>query len=207
MRSSNDRKTKTSVRLNRYLAQCGIGSRRKCDELIASGHIFCNGERVTAMGLRINADSDRIEYHGKAVKVVQGLRYFALYKPREVMVTANDPQGRTTVYDLLVKAGYDSGNLRYVGRLDYQSEGLLLITSDGDLVHALTHPRYKIKKVYQVKAGRKLLTEDIQALLEGIVSNGQLLRAGAIRELSSPEPGRKQFWYEIDLFEGKNRQC
>jgi 23S rRNA pseudouridine2605 synthase len=80
------------------------------------------------------------------------------------------------------------------------------LTNDGDLVHALTHPRFHIKKVYQVKVGRRLTSEEITALQEGVYSNGQLLRAGAVRELSTPESSRKQFWYEIDLFEGKNRQ-
>ena len=194
------------VRLNRYLAQCGIGSRRKCDELIASGHIYCNGTRVTEMGSKVNPDSDRIEYRGRVVKRIAALEYWAWYKPREVMVTARDPQGRPTVYTELEKTGREVRHLRYMGRLDYQSEGLLLLTNDGDLIHALTHPRYHIKKTYQVKLERRLTSDEISQLMEGVSSEGQLLRAGAVRQLSIPETKRVQYWYEIDLYEGKNRQ-
>lgn len=194
------------MRLNRFLAQCGVGSRRKCDELIATGHIYCNGERVVALGVKVDPVKDRIEYHGKQVKRVHALEYIAYYKPREVVVTADDPEERRTVYQYIKEKWRDCDHLRYIGRLDYQSEGLLLFTNDGDLIHALTHPRFKIKKVYQVKAERQLTQEEISRLLAGVTSDDQLLRAGAVRSLSVPEPGRVQFWYEIDLFEGKNRQ-
>ena len=194
------------IRLNRFLAQCGLGSRRTCDDLISSGHIYCNGVAVVEMGLRVDPATDRIEYHGKQVRVLRGFEYVAYYKPREVMVTAQDPQGRTTIYEAIGAGGRDVLHLRYVGRLDYQSEGLLLLTNDGDLLHALTHPRFHVKKVYQVKAERLLTPAECAALTGGVESEGQLLRAGAVRQLSQPEGDRKQFWYEIDLYEGKNRQ-
>lgn len=194
------------IRLNRFLAQCGLGSRRSCDELISSGHIYCNGVAVVEMGLRIDPATDRIEYHGKQIKVLRGLEYAAYYKPREVMVTAEDPQGRTTVYEAIGAGGRDVKHLRYVGRLDYQSEGLLLLTNDGDLLHALTHPRFHVKKVYHVKAERQLTLAERTALTDGVESEEQVLRAGAVRQLSLPEEDRRQFWYEIDLYEGRNRQ-
>ncbi len=122
------------------------------------------------------------------------------------MVTASDPEGRTTVYDALSANGRDVRHLRHVGRLDYQSEGLLLLTNDGELIHALTHPRFHIKKVYHVKVERRLAAEEITMLLDGVVSEGQRLHAGSVRQLSVPEADRKQYWYELELFEGKNRQ-
>jgi len=197
---------RSEVRLNRFLAQCGIGSRRACDELIASGHVYCNGVRVAEMGLKIDPVNDRIEYRGKEVRRIAASEYYAYYKPREVMVTAVDPEGRTTIYDALAKGGRDMRHLRYVGRLDYQSEGLLLLTNDGDVIHALTHPRFHIKKVYHLKAERRLTDDEIKTLLGGVESRGVRLTAGAVRPISMDGDGRKQYWYEIDLYEGKNRQ-
>ena len=196
----------SEIRLNRFLSQCGVGSRRKCDELIASGHLYCNGTRVTELGTKINPERDLIEYRGKIVRRIDVKEYWAWYKPREVMVTASDPQGRPTVYTELEKTGRDVSHLRYVGRLDFQSEGLLLLTNDGDMIHSLTHPRFKIKKTYHVKVDRQMSPEEVARLLDGINSEGQLLRAGAVHRLSVPEKGRSQYWYEIDLYEGKNRQ-
>lgn len=206
MNDNNESASSEGVRLNRFLAQCGIGSRRKCDDLIATGHILLNGIKVTEMGVRINPEKDRVEYRGKAVKHISAKEYWAWFKPREVMVTGHDPQGRATVYSELEKTGREVRHLRYMGRLDYQSEGLLLLTNDGDLIHALTHPRFHIKKTYQVKLERRLTSEEIRQLLEGVTSEGQVLRAGAVRLLSLPDKGRVQYWYEIDLYEGKNRQ-
>ena len=194
------------MRLNKYLAQCGIGSRRKCDEFIAAGHVFCNGERVTAMGMQIDPEKDSIEYRGKKVEQIRTLEYYAFYKPREVVVTASDPQGRPTVYTVLTETWKDAKHLRYVGRLDYQSEGLLILTSDGALVHAVTHPRFHVKKVYHVKVERRLTTEERERLRGGVISDGVRLKAGDIKELSVPDKDRKQYWYEVTLFEGKNRQ-
>ncbi|KMQ50952.1 Ribosomal large subunit pseudouridine synthase B [Chitinispirillum alkaliphilum] len=192
------------VRLNRFLAMSGLGSRRKCDEIIASGRIFVNGEKVTELGGKVDPSSDRVEYMGKALSVIRKMEYLVYYKPIGVIVTRNDPEGRVTVYEDIAKKGIDPTNLKYVGRLDYNSEGLLIMTNDGDLIHALTHPRFGIKKVYEVKT-RKCLTNDQQrSLIEGVESKGQLLRAGNIVDISREK--HESCWYRIDLFEGKNRQ-
>jgi 23S rRNA pseudouridine2605 synthase len=206
MNDNNKPDTGAAVRLNRFLAQCGLGSRRACDDIITAGHIYCNGKRVEAPGLQVHPDTDCIEYMGKIVRQLHALEYFAYYKPREVMVTANDPEGRVTIYDALRDNGRNIDHLRYTGRLDYQSEGLLLLTNDGDIIHALTHPRFHIKKVYYVKVERCLADTEIAALLDGVESEGQRLKAGSVKQLSLPDADRKQFWYEIELFEGKNRQ-
>jgi 23S rRNA pseudouridine2605 synthase len=195
-----------TLRLNRFLAQCGLGSRRACDDIIAAGHIYCNGKRVATPGVQVHPGIDRIEYMGNIVKQLHALEYIAYYKPREVMVTTSDPEGRITIYDAIKSRGRSVDHLRYAGRLDYQSEGLLLLTNDGDLIHALTHPRFHLKKVYHVKAERCLTDDEIGALLDGVESEGQCLKAGAVKQLSLPDDDRKQFWYEIELFEGKNRQ-
>jgi 23S rRNA pseudouridine2605 synthase len=191
-----------TLRLNRFLSQCGLGARRKCDELIRSGHIAVNGQKVIALGTKIGP-GDTVEYCGKNVTPVRRLEYWAYHKPSGIMVTKTDPQGRVTLYQALSKNGFDAHHLNYVGRLDYTSEGLLLLTNDGSLIHALTHPRYRIKKVYRVAIDRLLIESDRQKLLEGITSEGQLLSAGAVRIAASAGGGH---WYEIDLYEGKNRQ-
>jgi 23S rRNA pseudouridine2605 synthase len=194
------------IRLNRFLAQCGVGSRRKADELILTGNVFVNEVKVTELGMKVRPGVDKVEYHGKVVKQVHAHEYLAYFKPRNVVVTKFDPEGRDTVYDALKKNGYELEHLNYVGRLDYGSEGLLLLTNDGDLIHALTHPRFQVKKVYRVKIDQQLSSEEINKLIDGIESEGQVLHAGAVRDVTVPSPDRVQYWYEIDLFEGKNRQ-
>jgi len=190
------------LRINRYLAQCGLGSRRKCDELVESGHIFINGEKVTELGAKVSS-KDKVEYKGKTLRPVKRLEYWAYFKPRQIMVTKDDPEGRPTIYDVLRRDGLDADLLKYVGRLDYLSEGLLLLTNDGDLIHALTHPRFRIKKVYLVRTGRPLEKQEISKLIDGIESENQLLRAAAVNPVDIKD---EQCWYEVTLFEGKNRQ-
>jgi len=192
------------IRLNRYCAACGLGSRRSCDDIIAAGRIFVNGKRITELGTKIHPRSDYVEYEGKPVVPKRPPTYIAYYKPRGVMVTASDPEGRPTVYDALKRTGYDPESLRYIGRLDFNSEGLLLMTNDGELVHALTHPRYHIKKVYEVCIGVRLSSSEMRLITEeGIESEGQVLKVGKITSMARTEDG---FWYLVDLYEGKKRQ-
>jgi 23S rRNA pseudouridine2605 synthase len=191
-----------TIRLNRYLAQCGLGARRKCDGIIKSGHVFVNGQKVTELGTKVAPD-DVVEYHGKTVAPIQRLHYLAFNKPAGVMVTRNDPEGRPTIYSALRADGYHADHLNHVGRLDFLSEGLLLLTNDGALIHALTHPRYRIKKVYRVQLDRALPESGRERLISGVESEGQVLHAGAVRSASGERGGH---WYEVDLYEGKNRQ-
>jgi 23S rRNA pseudouridine2605 synthase len=195
-------KPEETIRLNRFMAQAGLGARRKCDEIIKSGHVLVNGVKVTELGTKVSL-SDKVEYCGRTVVPVRRHEYWAYHKPPGVMVTKEDPQGRTTVFQALHQDGFDAGHLNYVGRLDYVSEGLLLFTNDGSLIHSLTHPRYQIKKVYLVQVNRPLAGFDGEKLLGGIESEGQVLHAGAVKKVSGPGAGH---WYEVDLYEGKNRQ-
>jgi 23S rRNA pseudouridine2605 synthase len=191
-----------AIRLNRFLAQCGLGARRKCDELIESGHVFINGAKVKQLGVQVYP-TDTVEYRGTAIKPLQRLEYWAYFKPRGVMVTKIDPEGRPTLYQALAKSGFNAAHLNYIGRLDYLTDGLLLLTNDGSLIHALTHPRYQIKKVYEVQVNRMLHDDDREKLLDGITSEGQLLRAGAVKRTGGDTT---RFLYEVTLYEGKNRQ-
>ena len=193
------------IRLNRFCARCGLGSRRSCDTLIAAGKVSVNGKRVTELGTKINPVSDKVEYEGKLLKPGRSYRYLAYHKPRGVMVTKSDPEGRATIYEALRLAGCDADGLNYVGRLDFNSEGLILLTNDGDLIHALTHPRYRIKKVYEVRSNKKLGADDAHTMITGgVASEGQVLFAGDIHEIHADV--RCEHWYEIVLYEGKQRQ-
>ncbi len=197
---------KSEIRLNRYLAKCGLGSRRETDRLIASGKIGLNGKKVTELGIRINPDKVKVTYRGKPAKEIKMFEYIAYHKSRGIVVTSKDPQCRETIYDAMKSIGFNGDHLNYIGRLDRNSEGLILLTNDGDLIYALTHPRFHIKKVYHVRINKELREDDYKKIiLSGVISKGERLRAGAVRNIS-PKLSPKEFRYEIDLYEGKNRQ-
>jgi len=169
------------IRLNRFLAQCGLGSRRHCDEIIASGKVTVNGVKISELGSKVDPARDRVEVGSTSMSSVRNLEYFALHKPRDCIVTRIDPEGRPTVYDMLKERGFDASHLNYVGRLDRNSEGLLLLTNDGALIHALTHPRFHIKKVYRVRIDRRLAQPDyVRMVNDGVESDGQVLRAALV---------------------------
>jgi 23S rRNA pseudouridine2605 synthase len=199
----NQNEKENMVRLNKYLAGCGLGSRRSCDLLIGSGRIYVNGTKVKELGTKVSMGKDRVEYLGKTLEPVTSLKYLAFHKPQGIIVTKSDPEGRETVFDALKTAGCDAAGLNCVGQLNVASEGLLLLTNDGSLIHALTHPRYLIKKVYDVQLDKKLSPGDAEAMTgPGIESEGDVLRAGAVLETGTV--GR--YWYRVDLYKGKKRQ-
>jgi 23S rRNA pseudouridine2605 synthase len=133
------------VRLQKVLAEAGLGSRRHCEELIAEGRVEVDGETVRRYGARVDPDNQVIRVDGLRIPSRQDLVYLALNKPAGVLTTMSDDRGRRTVSDLL---GDREQRLYHVGRLDYETEGLMLFTNDGDLAHRLTHPRYGVPKTY-----------------------------------------------------------
>ncbi|MDR0303268.1 MAG: rRNA pseudouridine synthase [Chitinispirillales bacterium] len=193
-----------TIRINKYLAQCGAGSRRRCDEIILAQKVFINGE-AALIGSQVNEEKDTVTIDGKEVFPISQKRYFAYHKPKGVIVSRSDENGRATIYDALKKLKISNcENLKYVGRLDFNSEGLLLLTNDGDLAFALTHPKFCIKKVYFVKTDRELLDDEIRKVIgRGVEENGEILKADALRFKYRDS---ESFCYEVDLHEGKNRQ-
>lgn len=181
-------------RLQKILARAGFGSRRVCEDLIADARVTVNGE-VAALGRRVDPETDRIEVDGVPVSVRAGLVYYLLNKPVGVVTTADDPQGRRTVVQLVP----DDPRVFPVGRLDYETEGLLLLTNDGDLTHRLTHPSYGVDKEYL-------------AWVEGRVSRGELrrLREGVELDDGPTAPADAALVAEgllrITIHEGRNRQ-
>ena len=135
------------IRLNKLLAQYGLGSRRKCDHLIQSGEICVNGERVTQLGVLIDEEKDIVTYNGVTISTKETKTYILLNKPVGYVTTVRDERGRKTVLDLVPS----TERLFPVGRLDKNTEGLLLLTNDGDLTYRLTHPKFEHEKEYLVK--------------------------------------------------------
>ena len=181
-------------RLQKVLAAVGYGSRRVCDDLIASGSVTVNGE-VAQLGRRVDADNDEIAVNGAPVASKPGLVHYALNKPVDVITTAEDPQGRRTVIDLVP----EDPRVFPVGRLDSDTEGLLLLTNDGDLAHRLTHPSFGVEKEYLAHVEGRVDRRALSRLRSGIeLEDGMTAPA----KVSTIEGGLLR----ITIHEGRNRQ-
>ncbi|MCX7621254.1 MAG: rRNA pseudouridine synthase [Acidimicrobiales bacterium] len=181
-------------RLQKVLARAGVGSRRACDELIAAGRVTVNGLRAQ-LGQRIDPDRDAVEVDGVPIGIRPGLVYYLLNKPIGVVTTASDPQGRTTVLDLVPS----EPRVFPVGRLDADTEGLLILTNDGQLAHRLTHPSFGVEKEYLAKVEGRPSRGAIRRLREGIdLDDGRTAPAEA--SLVGPDLVR------LVIHEGRNRQ-
>src|SRR5450759_2308052 len=152
------------LRLHVWMAQCGAGSRRACESWIAAGRVAVNGKVVTQMGVTLDPHRDAVSLDGRPLRA-ERMVYLLLNKPHDVLCTCHDPEGRRTVLQYLPR---NYGRLYPVGRLDRDSEGLLLITNDGALALAMTHPRYGIQKVYEVRAATPLPEDAAQRFRDGI---------------------------------------
>ncbi|MDB6135972.1 MAG: tigr00093: pseudouridine synthase [Verrucomicrobiales bacterium] len=183
-----------TLRLNRYLALAGLGSRRACEVLIANGEVEINGRIVTNLATQVKP-SDEVHVGGKEVNASR-LQTIVLHKPPGVICTRSDPKGRPTVYSLVAP---QHKKLHYVGRLDIESEGLLVMTNDGDLTQRLTHPSHKVEKEYIVTLDHPCRSERVAELLEGIQLEEGLAKAEAIHVIS---PRRMV----MVLQQGMNRQ-
>ncbi len=187
-----------TVRLNKFIAQCGVCARREADKLIEAGKIKVNGKVVTAMGTQIDPRKDVVMYLGKAL-VPQNHVYILYNKPKNVITTAKDPQGRKTVIDMLQNAANE--RIFPVGRLDRNTTGLLLLTNDGDFAKKLTHPKYRVRKVYKVKLDRPVLGEDMEKLLRGIELEDGYAKVDKIDYVANGETNE----VGVEIHIGKNR--
>ncbi len=193
-------------RLQKILAQAGIASRRHAEELITGGHVQVNGQTVTVLGTKADADRDHIRVDGKLLRGAERLRYYMLNKPKGHVTTVSDPEGRPTVMEFFSKI---SERLYPVGRLDYLSEGLLLVTNDGELANGLTKASAGVEKTYLVKVAGQPEEEALDRLREGVtiergkVGEGKVRTAPArIRQVRVGENP----WFEVVLIEGRNRE-
>lgn len=197
--------TPALIRLNKYIAQCGIASRRGADELVFSGKVTVNGTVADSPGIKIDPAADAVAVNGQpaALPGKNGDVTILLHKPVETVTTASDPQGRRTVLDLLPKKLKELRPFP-VGRLDFFSEGLLLLTTDGDLCYRLTHPKYHLPKVYLVTVRGMVPDAALQTMRKGMtLKEGDKLAPAKVR-LKKPVAGTQQI--EITLIQGINRQ-
>lgn len=185
-------------RLQKILARAGVASRRASETLIEQGKVKVNGQVITELGFKADPDQDRIEVEGKLVSLPQ-LVTVLLYKPRGVVTSCDDPQGRRTVMDLVPP----SPGLHPIGRLDRDSEGLLLLTNDGSLTALLTHPRHEVGKTYRAWVQGLPSPQALKQLRDGIQLEDGMTQPAEVREVKL-EPERTLL--EITIHEGRNRQ-
>lgn len=188
----------TSIRLQKHLADCGIGSRRFCETLITAGRVSVDGKTVAELGTKVDPATQQVVFNGKVIAKEPSITLL-LNKPPKVICTSDDPQGRTTVLDLLEDL---PERVYTIGRLDFMSEGLILVTNDGDLAHSLMHPSHHVEKVYKVWINKPLGHYQLQNMKRGIPSQGETLRVLDIDEGTHTRSGVE---YTITLGEGKNR--
>jgi 23S rRNA pseudouridine2605 synthase len=189
---------KETVRLNRYLAMAGIGSRRKNDDLILSGAVKVNGHAVKELGTQVRVGRDKISVDGELVNIEEKLVYILMNKPKDAITTMNDEKGRTTVMKYLrVKE-----RIYPVGRLDRNTTGVLLFTNDGDLANALIHPKFQIEKLYRVTLDRQVTDEDLKKLRKGVRLEDGLAKANTAEIIL----GSKRKKVLLTLREGRNHE-
>jgi pseudouridine synthase len=192
-------------RLQKIIARAGLASRREAEEMILAGRIRLNGKVVTELGTKADPDRDHIKLDGKLITRSEDPRYILLYKPKEVMTTVDDPEGRKTVMDLLKGV---RERVFPVGRLDYHSEGLIVLTNDGELAYKLSHPSHGTVKTYHVKVKGVPSDRIIEKLARGIVLDGKRTRPAEVERLRTTGSGREEgnSWFVIRLQEGRTQQ-
>jgi len=195
----------SSTRLQKLLSSAGIASRRAAEALIRDGRVSVNGQVVTLLGTKADPAHDDVRVDGRRVRLPDRWRYILLNKPAGVMVTRSDPQRRTTILDLLPRG---AEHLYPVGRLDYDSEGLLIVTNDGDFAAALAHPRHGVAKVYEAVVRGTPDARALDRLRRGVVLDERRTAPAAVRikRVFAAGRSRPRALLEIVLREGRNRQ-
>jgi 23S rRNA pseudouridine2605 synthase len=182
------------------LARAGVASRRHCEELIAEGRVQVNGAVIRTAGTRVQPQRDRVQVDGVRVRTEAPVTVM-LHKPAGYITAVSDPEGRPVVVSLLPRTGLP--RLFPVGRLDWDTEGLLLLTNDGELANILTHPRHGVPKVYHAKVKGRPSPEALRRLVRGVVSDGERLSASGVEVLRTT---RENTWVSVHVLEGRNRQ-
>ena len=188
-------------RLQKYLAECGIASRRKCEEYILQGKVQVNGKTITELGVKVNPEKDKITFEGKNVKQEERKVYILLNKPIGYVTTSDEQFGRDKVLDL-VKV---RERVVPVGRLDMYTSGALILTNDGDFVYKVTHPKHEITKTYTVTVKGIIKNEEVEQLRKGVKIDDYTTRPAKVKILKTDEE-KDISRLEITIHEGKNRQ-
>lgn len=189
------------IRLQKYIADCGVTSRRKAEELIVEGRVTVNTKVASVLGTKVNPSKDVVEVDGSLIDLSSVSKvYLVMNKPRGMVTTVSDPEGRATVMELIKEV---SERVYPVGRLDYLSEGLLILTNDGELANKVMHPSFNVTKVYEVKVFGLISPKIIRILREGVTVDGDFLKPLSVRHIRQLE---HKTWLEFTLGEGKNRE-
>jgi pseudouridine synthase len=188
------------MRLNKYLALAGVASRREADRMISEGRVSVNGETVEMLGIQVDAEKDQVEVDGKSVKPAKSDVYLMLNKPLDYLVTAKDPFQRPTIMDLLPAM---ENRVFPVGRLDSDSEGLLLLTNDGELAYRLMHPNYQVIKEYRLRVKPKPDSSALATLEKGIFLDGKKTARAKFRVLTTTVKGT---FVSAKIHEGRKRE-
>lgn len=188
-------------RLQKVMAQAGIASRRKCEDMIRAGRVEVNGAIVTTLGTKVDADVDIIKVDGRPIRAEKKV-YILFHKPRGVVTTTDDPEGRRKVTDFLKSI---KERIVPVGRLDYDTEGLLLLSNDGQFVNALTHPKYEVPKTYHVTVKGVPHGDDLERLKQGIMLEDGMTAPAEV-EYFDIEPDHARSVIALTIHEGRNRQ-
>ncbi len=187
-------------RLHKLLAKAGVASRRHAEEMIAAGRVMVNGEIVTELGRKADPSKDRITVDGHELHTDQELRHILLFKPRGYVTTARDPEGRPTVLELVMG---EQARLFPVGRLDMDTEGLLLLTNDGELAYYLTHPSHEVNKTYLALVDGVPTKTRLRKLARGIELEDGMTAPAKVKALATDG---ESTWISITIHEGRNRQ-
>lgn len=188
------------IRLQKYLAICGVASRRASEKFISEGRVSVNGEIIRIMGTQIDDENDIVEVDGEIVKPVSKMIYIMLNKPVGFVTTVSDEMGRPTVMDLVSDI---SQRVYPVGRLDYDTEGLLILTNDGELTYKITHPKNDVSKTYVAEVTGNISMDTIVQLRRGVVIDGYKTSPAEVEVIGATQYGTK---LEITIHEGRNRQ-
>lgn len=188
------------MRINKYLAECGLASRRNCEQFILDGRVKVNGKKVTNLGIDIDTENDTLTVDGKKVKPINKYTFLMFNKPKGCVTTVKDEKNRKTVYDYLQ---ITDKRLFPIGRLDYDSEGLLIFTNDGDTAYKLTHPKNEIPKSYIVKIKGEISESELALLRKGIELDGFLTHRAKLKVVDFKDNISR---IQMTIYEGRNRE-
>lgn len=189
-------------RIQKILAQMGVASRRKAEELIAEGRVTVNGVPAE-IGMKADSEKDHIKVDGKLLTRPEPKVYFVFNKPKGVVTSLSDPEGRPTIRDFMRRVKY---RVFPVGRLDYDSEGLLLVTNDGDFAQAILHPSHEVHKTYLVKVKGMVKEESLEKLRRGVRLEDGMTAPAGVRRIRMGRASENNQWLEVSIHEGKKRQ-
>jgi 23S rRNA pseudouridine2605 synthase len=190
------------IRLQKLLAQSGVASRRKCEELMLEGEVEVDGEVVTRLGTKVDPTTAVVRVSGRRLPPISPHVYLVLHKPRGVVSTMSDPEGRRTLSDVVAESAPEQGRLFHVGRLDTDTSGLLLLTNDGDFAQRMAHPSYEVDKTYVAEVDGQVGREVLQQLRDGVTLDDGPVAVSSVRVVTE---GEGKSIVELVIHEGRNR--